>query len=82
MMLTMRNVKSFTIDPEIDEYVSATKGDRSASERVNTLLRRAILLEQLEKLESEAAAFYSTPHGRAETKAFQKASLRTWSRDA
>jgi len=81
-MITMRNIKSFTIDPEIDEYVSATKGDRSASERVNTLLRRAILLEQLEGLEAEAAAFYSMPHSRAETKAFQKASLRTWNRDA
>ena len=78
----MRTSKSFTIDPEIDEYVSSTKGNGSASERVNELLKRAILLEQNEKLESEAAAFYAgSPEPRAEAKAFQKAALRTLNRD-
>ncbi len=36
----MRIPKSFTIEPEISKYVDETKGERSASDRVNDLLRR------------------------------------------
>jgi hypothetical protein len=32
----MRLAKSFTIEADIKEYVDETKGDRSASERVNS----------------------------------------------
>lgn len=76
-------VKSFTIDPEIDEYVAATKGERSASERVNELLRRAMTLERDEKLEAEAAAFFAVAQGRHRkgTLDFQRAALRTFERD-
>jgi hypothetical protein len=78
----MRLAKSFTIEPEINEYVDETKGDRSASERVNELLRRAMLQEQYDRLEAEAAAFFSdTNTDRAEARAFQKASLRSFGRD-
>jgi hypothetical protein len=78
----MRLAKSFTIEPEINEYVDETKGDRSASERVNELLRRAMLQEQYDRLEAEAAAFFSdTAAGRDEAKSFQKASLRSFGRD-
>ena len=79
----MRLAKSFTIEPDINEYVDETKGDRSASERVNELLRRAIIEEQYERLDAEAAAFFAdeSKADRAGTKAMQKASLRTFSRD-
>jgi hypothetical protein len=78
----MRLTKSFTIEPDIDEYVDETKGDRSASERVNELLRRAMLREQYDRLEAEAAAFFSdTKPDHDEAKAFQKASLRSFAKD-
>jgi hypothetical protein len=79
----MRMAKSFTIEPDINTYVDTTKGDRSASERVNELLKRAIVQECYEKLEADANEFYSTETAeeRAETKAFQSASIRSMARD-
>jgi hypothetical protein len=78
----MRMPKCFTLDVEINEYVDSTKGNRSASERVNELLRRAMLEEQYERLEAEAAAFFAGMGGdRSEAKAFQKGALRTFERD-
>jgi hypothetical protein len=79
----MRIAKSFTIDPEISEYVTSTRGKRSASERVNDLLRRAMLQEQYERLEEEAKAFFvgAGAEERKETKAFQKASVGAFERD-
>jgi hypothetical protein len=79
----MRLAKTFTIEPDINEYVDETKGDRSASERVNELLRRAIIEEQYERLDAEAAAFFAddSKADHAETKAMRRASLRTFSRD-
>jgi hypothetical protein len=78
----MRLAKSFTIEPDINDYVDETKGDRSASDRVNELLRRAILQEQYDRLEAEAAAFFvGAKAGRSETKSLQKAALRTFARD-
>lgn len=83
-MFHMRTAKSFTIEEDVNEYVASTKGDRSASERVNELLRRGISQEQEERLEREAAAFFSKnprTRSRKEIRAFQQASLRTLSRD-
>jgi hypothetical protein len=79
----MRSAKSFTIEEEVNEYVASTKGDRSASERVNELLRRAILQEQEEQLAREAAAFFSDARnaGREEARAFRKASRKVLARD-
>lgn len=78
----MRMAKSFTIEPDINEYVDQTKGDASASERVNKLLRRAMIQEQYDRLEAEAAEFFADAQDdRAETKSFQKAAVRTFSRD-
>jgi len=54
-----RLAKSYTIEPEVNSYVLATKGDASASERVNELLKRAIAQERYERLEQEAAAFFA-----------------------
>ncbi|MGC1417852.1 MAG: hypothetical protein WA817_21370 [Candidatus Acidiferrum sp.] len=78
----MRLAKSFTIEPDINDYVDETKGDRSASDRINELLRRAILQEQYDRLEAEAAAFFvGAKADRSETKALQKAALRTFGKD-
>jgi hypothetical protein len=78
----MRISKSFTIEPDISSYVDETKGERSASDRVNELLRLAMLQEQYERLEAEAAEFFSeAPKDRSGTKAFQNAALRTFGRD-
>ena len=78
----MRIAKSFTLDPEVSNYVDGTKGEQSASDRVNDLLRRAMIQEQYERLEAEAAKFFASANSdRAETRGFQKASLRTFGRD-
>ncbi|GAC1683172.1 MAG: hypothetical protein PVS2B2_22240 [Candidatus Acidiferrum sp.] len=78
----MRLAKSFTIEPEINRYVDKTKGERSASERVNELLRLAMLQERNDRLEAEAAEFFADEKSRnTETRAFQKAAMRTFGRD-
>jgi hypothetical protein len=78
----MRMPKSFTIEAEVNEYVDMTKGKRSASERVNELLKLAIAQEQNERLEAEAAEFFASANAdRTEAKAFQKAALRSFRRD-
>jgi hypothetical protein len=83
MSNTTRMPKSFTIEPEINKYVTATKGEHSASERVNQMLRQAMLAEQYERLETEAQAFYAAvgEKERAETRAFQTAAMHTFERD-
>lgn len=78
----MRISKSFTIEPDISSYVDETKGERSASDRVNELLRLAMLQERYDRLAAEADEFFAHAEtDRAGTKAFQKASLRTLGRD-
>lgn len=78
----MRLAKSFTIDSEISSYIEKTRDGRSASDRLNEMLRRAMLQEQYERLEAEAAEFYRTTNAkRAGTRSFQKASLRSLGRD-
>ena len=83
MQKAMRLPKSFTVERSIVSYVQDTRGRRSNSERVNELLKKAILQEQYEKLEQEAAEFFSTPSkaDRAEAKAFQKASMKSMEHD-
>lgn len=76
-----RVAKSYTIDPEVERYVSSTKGKRSASERVNELLKQGIKREQYELLEREAAAFFASEVDRTETRSFQKAARRTLERN-
>lgn len=73
--------KSYTIEPEIERYVSSTRGKRSASERVNELLKQGIKREQYEMLDREAAAFFAPEGDRTEAKALQKAARRTLERD-
>ena len=83
MQKTTRISKSFTVEERIVSYVQSTRGNRSNSERVNELLRKAIVQEQYERLEQEAADFFSSVSNkeRTEAKAFQKASMRSLSRD-
>jgi hypothetical protein len=79
----MRIAKTFTVEESLLSIVERTKGDRSASERVNELLKLALKLERDDELEREAALFYSntSPKERQEERAFQKASLRSLTRD-
>ena len=79
----MRKTASFTIDEELLAAVKRSSGKRSVSERVNELLKRALAQERHERLDREAAAFFSqqTPEERQETRAFQKAALRTLARE-
>ena len=78
-----RSSKSFTIDRSILDYLQRTRSSRSRSERVNELLRRAILEEQYEALEREAAEFFAAAGKteRAESKAFAAASRQSITRD-
>lgn len=77
-----RIAKSFTIEPELDRYISSTKGRRSASERVNEMLKRTMQQELYEKLEAEAQAFYAETGSmeRKEVRAFQAAAIRAVTR--
>ena len=79
----VRTAKSFSLDPDIVEYVAQTRATRSASERVNELLRRAIAQEQADRLAREAAAFFSKERAgdREEAREFQKAAMKTQVRD-
>lgn len=83
IIFAMKLAKSFTIEPEINEFVTRTKGEQSASERVNDLLRRAMLQEKYERLEAEAKAFFAAADEkeRKGTQAFQTAAIRTFNRD-
>ncbi|MGH9437764.1 MAG: hypothetical protein ACRD22_07680, partial [Terriglobia bacterium] len=83
MTYATRTARSFTIAPEVDAYISSTKGNRSASERVNEMLRHAMQQERCEELEAEAQAFYAAVRDaeRKENRAFQAASIHAISRD-
>jgi hypothetical protein len=77
----MRIPKTFTVEESLLAEVERTKREGSTSERVNGLLARALDLERREELEREAALFYSDTGSRREERAFQKASLRSVTRD-
>ena len=79
----MRSSRSFTVDRAILDYLQRTRSSRSRSERVNELLRRAILEEQYEALEKEAAKFFAAvgKTERAEAKAFAAASRKSITRE-
>jgi thymidylate kinase len=82
MSKATRPSKSFTIDISILDYLQRTRSRRSRSERVNQLLGRAILAEQYEALEREAAEFFvaSAETERREARAFAAASRRSLER--
>ncbi len=77
----MRIPKTLTVEESLLAAVERTKGEASTSERVNELLARALELERQDELEREAARFYSGVKDRREESSFQKASLRSITRD-
>jgi hypothetical protein len=83
MSEAMRFSRSFTVDRSILDYLQRTRSNRSRSERVNELLRRAIIQEQYETLEREAAEFFAATGKRecAESRAFAAASRRSITRE-
>jgi hypothetical protein len=82
-MFYMKQAKTFTISSDILAEIAHTKGDGSTSERVNQLLRRALVLERREDLEREAAEFFAEDSETSirEREAYQKASKKSLSRD-
>jgi hypothetical protein len=82
MKSALRKTRSFSLDPDVLSEVERTKGQVSASERVNHLLRYALDMERKASLFQEAAQFFKTaPDDREERRAFQKANLQTWVRE-
>jgi hypothetical protein len=77
----MRIAKTLTVEESLLAEVERTKGECSVSERVNQLLARALELERQDSLQREAALFYSSAEDRQEERSFQKASLRSITRD-
>ncbi len=79
----MRKTASFTVEAGVLDYVRRTRRGRSRSQRVNELLRRAIEQERREALAAEAAAFFAAvPRAeRAEARAWQALSARSWLRE-
>jgi hypothetical protein len=77
----MRIPKTLTVEESLLAEVERTRGDSSTSERVNKLLARALELERIDKLERDAELFYSSANDRREERSFQKATLRSITRD-
>jgi hypothetical protein len=74
--------RSFSLDSAIAREIERTRGSRSASERVNTLLQRALDAERYLRLEREAAEFFASPRDEQdEERAFRDAALKVWARD-
>jgi len=77
-----RTTRSFSLDPDVISEVERTRGQVSASERVNQLLKYALETERKASLSEEAAQFFrAVPRDRKERRAFQTASLKTWARE-
>jgi hypothetical protein len=79
----MREARSFTISKDILSEIARTKGNASTSERVNTLLRRALDLERQEQLELEAEEFFAgqSENSLRERAAYLKAARQTLARE-
>lgn len=77
----LKKTQSYSLDPGIVSEIQRTKGQASASERVNQLLSSALEMERKASLSQEAAEFFAdAPSDRQERRAFQKASLKSWAR--
>jgi hypothetical protein len=83
MSKATRIAKSFMVDRSILDYLQQTRSNGSQSERVNALLRRAIVEEQSDTLARESSEFFASTSKaeRAESKAFAAASRRAIARD-
>jgi len=78
----VKKTRTFSLDPEVLSEVERTKGEGSASERVNYLLKWALEMERKAALARESAEFFATvPEEEQARRAFQDASLKTWARE-
>jgi hypothetical protein len=79
----MRKRATFTVEEELLERIESTKGERSASERVNELLQRGLEQELEEELARQAQQFFAKPDPdeREEREAFFKLTKKSWARD-
>lgn len=81
-MRTVRKNRTFSLDPDLIRAIERTRGKRSASERANELLRRALEAERAAALDREAAEFFAQePGDDDERQGFQAAGLRSWVRE-
>ena len=81
-MPTTKATQTFSLDKSILAEVKRTKGSRSESERVNSLLRFALQLEKKAALYREAGNFFSNlPADPDERRAYESAGLTSWTRD-
>jgi hypothetical protein len=82
MSTISKATQTFSLDKEVLAEVKRTKGNGSASERANQLLKFALELEKKAALHEEAAGFFQAgPGERDERRAYRAASVRSWSRD-
>ncbi len=82
MSSAVRKTRSYSLDPDVLAEVERTKGNVSASERVNRLLKYALEMERKANLQQEVARFFGTPpDDREERRAFQKANRKSWARE-
>ena len=82
MAVTTRKTRSFSLDSDLLAELDKTKGASSVSERVNQLLKLALEAERKADLSLEAKEFFNdAPDDRQERRAFQKASLKTLTRE-
>jgi predicted secreted protein len=82
MATATRTTKTFSLETEVLKEIERTKGDASASERVNNLLKTGLEVERVRRLENEASAFFSDDaEDRSSRKAFQSASVKAAFRD-
>jgi hypothetical protein len=79
----MRKRATFTIDSDILDRIEQTKNGRSASERVNTLLRLGLATEEDKEIAREAKRFFAKPDPdeRAERAALFELTKQSWARD-
>lgn len=78
----LRKTRSFSLDAELISEVERTKGRGSASERVNSLLKYALEMEQKAVLRDEAANFFADHEDDPKARRpFQDASIKSWSRE-
>jgi hypothetical protein len=82
MATATRITKTFSLDTQVLKEIERTKGNASASERVNNLLKAGLEVERLRLLENEVSAFFSADvEDRSSRKDFQTASVKAVFRD-
>jgi predicted CopG family antitoxin len=78
----MRKRATFTIEEELLTRIESSKGERSASERVNELLQRGLEQELEEELARQARRFFGKRDAdeRSERQGFFQLTKKSWGR--